>query len=118
MKFRYRYSKLQEKLISKLKETNVKFRIRRDRTVEFAKKCYPDIDVEVNEMRFQIFEKPVIYKWSSERNINDMLHLLAEKNIPFLVENYDDTEFIIYNEIDVDDIVKIENELGINQIVY
>ena len=117
MRFKYRYSKLQEKLITILEDTDVKFRIRKDRTIEFAKKWYPDVYREANEIRFQIFKKPVIYQWSGERNINEMLHILAERNIPFIVENHDDCEFIIYDEIDVDDIVQIENELGINQVV-
>ncbi len=116
MKFRYRYDKLQEKLISILKTTDVKFRIRKDRTIEFAKKWYPDIDDEVNKLRFAIFEKPVIYQWSVENNISKMLHHLAEKNIPFIVENHDGIDYIIYDEMDVEDIVQFENEMGINKI--
>lgn len=116
MRFKYRYIKLQEEFISILRKTEVKFRVRKDRTIEFAKKWYPEIDDEANEIRFQLFRKPVIYQWSGERNINDILHLLAERNIPFIVENHDDTEFLIYDEIDVEDIVEIESELGVNQI--
>lgn len=116
MKFRYRYDKLQEKLISVLHETEIKFRIRKDRTIEFAKKWYPDIDYELNEIRFDIFNKPVIYSLDQSIDIIPILHKLAEMNIPFIVENHDGEEKLIYDEMDVDKIVNIERELGINVI--
>ena len=45
-----------------------------------------------------------------------MLHHLAERNIPFIVENHDGIDFIIYDEIDIEDIVQVGNEMGINKI--
>lgn len=113
MKFRYRYDKLQEELILIIKNTDIKFRIRKDRTIEFAKKWYTYIDNEANELRFDFFENPVIYRWSVENNINEMLHHLAEKNIPFIIENHDGIDFIIYDESDISDIIQIINKMGI-----
>ncbi len=113
MKFRYRYYILQEDLISILQDTEVKFRIKKDRTIEFAEKWYQRIHDEINEIRFEIFNKPCITEWDEEENISKMLHKLAEKNIPFIVENHNGLEFIIYDYIDSREIGRIMNELNL-----
>jgi hypothetical protein len=87
-RFRYRYDRLQELLIRKLQTTDVKFRIRSDRSIEFAEKWHPEVDAEVNELRFEIFQEPVIRIWKERKEITAMLHQLADKNIPFVIEKH------------------------------
>ncbi|MCP4763922.1 MAG: hypothetical protein GY870_19275 [archaeon] len=38
---------------------------------------------------------------------------MAEKNIPFIIENHDGIDFIIYDESDISDIIQIINKIGI-----
>jgi predicted hydrolase (HD superfamily) len=67
MRFRYGYDWLQERLIKHLKEeTEAKFRIQADRTIEFAKKWYPTVDEQANEIRFEIFVKPLCRTWNED----------------------------------------------------
>ena len=116
MRFRYRYDRLQEELIKRLAESNVKLRIRADRSVEFAKKWHPAIEDEVSDIRFDIFQKPVIRIWEESIEISEILHRLADKNIPFIVENQNGTEWIIHEEADNGTIFQIECDLGLNRI--
>jgi hypothetical protein len=116
MRFRYRYDRLQESLIKQIQNTEVKFRIRSDRSIEFAKKWYSEIANRVNEIRFEIFNKPLIRTWSEELGINEFLHRLADKNIPFIVENHDGTDFIVYDEGDTEAVCQIEFDLGLNRL--
>lgn len=69
MKFRYLYDRFQEVLIKRLQEeTDAKFRIRADRTIEFAKKWYPVVYEKIAEIRFDIFVKPLIRTWGFWHN--------------------------------------------------
>jgi len=117
MKFRYLYDQLQEVIIKRLQEeTDAKFRIRADRTIEFAKKWYPDVEEKVNEIRFDMFIKPLIRAWKESIHISEITHKLADKNIPFVIENHDGTDWIIYDEHDVDAITDIERILGLGLV--
>jgi|GEM_PF-5859234 len=117
MKFRYRYDWLQEILIKHIKEeTEAKFRIRADRTIEFAKKWYPTVDDQANEIRFNMFVKPLCRTWNENVPVSESIHKLADKNIPFLIENHDGIDWIIYEEHDVDAIADIESELGLGLV--
>jgi hypothetical protein len=114
MKFRYLYDRLQEVIIKRLQEeTEAKFRIRADRTIEFAKKWYPYVEEKVNEIRFDMFVKPLIRTWNESIHISKITHKLADKNIPFIIENHNGTDWIIYEEHDVDAITDIECDLGL-----
>jgi hypothetical protein len=75
-------------LIRKLQPTDVKFRIRSDRSIEFAEKWHPEVDAEVNELRFEIFQEPVIRIWKECKDITAMLHLLADKIITGLTGSF------------------------------
>ncbi len=114
IRFRYRYDRLQEMLIKRLRDTDVKFRIRADRSIEFAKKWYPDVEEKVNEFRFGIFQKPLIRVWGEHIHISEIIHRLADKNIPFIIENHGGTNSIIYEEADTDAFSRIEYDLGLN----
>ena len=103
-------------LIRRLQATDVKFRIRSDRSIEFAEKWYPEIDAEVNELRFQIFQEPVIRIWKESTNIVDILNQLADENIPFVIENHNGIDWIVYEKADIDSFCKIEADLGVQQI--
>ncbi len=117
MKFRYRYDWLQEILIKNLKEeTEAKFRIRADRTIEFAKKWYPTVGDQANEIRFNIFVKPVCRIWNEDVPLSEFSHKLADKNIPFLIENHDGTDWVIYEDHDVETVVDIERELSLGLV--
>ena len=119
MKFRFRYDSLQEVLIKCLQEeTDAKFRIRADRTIEFAKKWYPDVDEKAGDILFDIFVKPVIQVWDESVPISELTHRLADKNIPFFIENRNGTDWIIYEEHDVDAITDIERDLGLGLFKY
>jgi len=114
MKFRYLYDRLQEVIIKRLQEeTDAKLRIRADRTIEFAEKWYPDVEEKANEIRFDMFIKPLIRTWNESIHISEITHKLADKNIPFVIENHDGTDWIIYEEHDVDAITDIERDLGL-----
>jgi hypothetical protein len=115
-RFRYRYDRLQERLIERLNKTDVKLRIRADRSIEFAKKWLADVDAEVSEIRFDIFQEPVIRIWEEDMDISEVLHRLADKNIPFIIENHNGTDWIIHEEADVEAIFQIEHDLGLNRI--
>jgi len=115
IRFRYRYDRLQETLIKHLLATDVKFRIRADRSIEFAQKWYPDINAEANEIRFKIFQKPLIRFWEEHINIAEIIHRLADKNIPFIIENHDGTDWIIYDEADTEAVSQIEFDIGLNR---
>jgi hypothetical protein len=116
IRFRYRYDRLQEELIKRLVETDVKLRIRADRSLEFAQKWYPDVEAAANEIRFEIFEKPIIRYWEESIDISEILHKLADLNIPFVIENHDGTDWIIYDESDGEAVLQIEYDLGLNRI--
>ena len=116
LRFRYRYDRLQEMLIKRLLDTDVKFRIRADRSIEFAQKWYPDVDEEANEVRFEIFQKPLIRFWEERINITEIIHRLADKNIPFIIENHNGTNWIIYDEADTEAVSQIEYDLGLNRL--
>jgi hypothetical protein len=117
IKFRYLYDQLQEVIIKRLQEeTEVKFRIRADRTIEFAKKWYPDVQEKANEIRFDMFVKPLIRTWNESIHISQITHKLADKNIPFVIENHNGTDWIIYEEHDVDAITDIERDLGLGLV--
>lgn len=116
MRFRYRYNPLQEAIIQRLHDTDVKFRIRADRSIDFAKKWYPDVDYEANEIRLKIFNRPLIRPWHEDRDISLMIHKLADMNIPFIIENHDGVDCIIYDDVDVEAVVQAENDLGLNII--
>jgi hypothetical protein len=113
MKFRYRHSRIQETLIKRLHDTDIKFRVKADRSIEFAKKWYPDVEAEVNEIRFAIFNKPLIRTWEESIDIALVIHKLADMNIPFLIENPDGIEWIIYDEVDVESVDQVEYDLGL-----
>jgi hypothetical protein len=116
IRFRYRYDRLQEMLIRRLQATDVKFRIRSDRGIEFAEKWYPEVDAEVNELRFEIFQEPVIRIWKESTNIGDILHQLADKNIHFVIENHKGIDWIVYEKADIEAFCKIEADIGLNKI--
>lgn len=116
MRFRYRYDRLQEALIKRMDETEVKLRIRADRTIEFAEKWLPDVDDQVSELRVDIFQEPVIRIWNDDMEISGVLHKLADKNIPFVIENHNGTDWIIHEEADVETIFQIEYDLELNRI--
>jgi len=116
MRFRYRYDRLQEELIKGLADTDVKMRIRADRTIEFAKKWYPAVEAKVGDLRFEIFQEPVIRIWETSIDISGFLHKLAEKNIPFIIENHNGTEWIVHEDADVETVFQIEWDLGLNRI--
>ena len=117
MKFRYLYDRLQEVIIKRLQEeTDSKFRIRADRTIEFAKKWYPYVEEKANEIRFDMFVKPLIRTWNESIHISEITHKLADKNIPFVIENHNGTDWIIYEEHDVDAITDIERDLGLGLV--
>jgi hypothetical protein len=115
IRFRYRYDRLQEMLIRKLQTADVKFRIRSDRSIEFAEKWHPEVDAEVNELRFEIFQEPVIRIWKESKEIVAMLHQLADKNIPFVIENHNGIDWIIYEKADTEAFCKIEADIGVQQ---
>jgi hypothetical protein len=116
MRFRYRYDRLQEALIKRLADTDVKMRIRADRTIEFANKWYPAIEAEVGDIRFDIFQEPVIRIWEASIDISGFLHKLADKNIPFIIENHNGTEWIVHEDADGETVFQIECDLGLNRI--
>ena len=116
IRFRYRYDRLQEILIRKLQTTDVKFRIRSDRSIEFAEKWHPEVDAEVNELRFEIFQEPVIRIWKESKDIIALLHNLADKNIPFVIEKHNGIDWIVYEKADIDSFCKIEADIGVQQI--
>ena len=116
IRFRYRYDRLQEELIKRLADTDVKMRIRADRSIEFAEKWYPSVDSELSDLRFEMFEGPVCRIWEESIEISKILHKLADKNIPFIVENHNGREWIVYEEADVETVVQIEFDLGLNRI--
>jgi hypothetical protein len=116
IRFRYRNDRLQEMLIRRLQPTDVKFRIRSDRSIEFAEKWYPEIDAEANELRFEIFQEPVILIWKESKDIAVMLHQLADKNIPFVIENHNGIDWIVYEKADIDSFCKIEADIGVQLI--
>ncbi|MFH1148583.1 MAG: hypothetical protein V1736_12875 [Pseudomonadota bacterium] len=115
-RFRYRYDHLQEMLIKRLLATHVKFRTRADRSIEFAKKRYPDIDAKANEIRFEIFQNSVIRVWEEHINIAEIIYRLADKNIPFIIENHDYTDWIIYEEADSEAVSQIELSIALNRL--
>ncbi|MCB9482345.1 MAG: hypothetical protein H6680_11080, partial [Desulfobacteraceae bacterium] len=117
MLFKYRNKNLQKKIISLLEETDVKFRIKKDKSIEFAKKWYPEVYHQAAEIRYLIFNNPVSYEWRHEIDINKMLHLLAERNVFFIIEKHDETIYLIFDEIDGDDINEVDEELGLNKII-
>jgi hypothetical protein len=78
-RFRYRYDRLQEVLIYRLAKTNVKMRIRADRSFECADKWYLAVEAEAGDIRFDIFKEPVIRIWEASIDISEFLHKLAEK---------------------------------------
>lgn len=45
-----------------------------------------------------------------------MIHKLADMNIPFIIENHDGVDCIIYDDVDVEAVVQAENDLGLNII--
>ncbi len=116
LRFRYRYDRLQEELIQRLAETDVKMRIKADRTIEFAEKWYPDVDEKVNDIRFDIFERPLVRRWVESMDISEILHQFADRNIPFVIENHNGTEWIVYEAADVETVCQIECDLGLNRI--
>ncbi|WP_320043755.1 hypothetical protein [uncultured Desulfobacter sp.] len=117
MKFRFRYDKFQEELIQRLhEETDAKFRIRADRAIEFAKKWYPVVNDTACDIRHEIFHKPVIRTWSESVPVSAFIHKLADKNIPFVIEDHNGTNLIIYDECDVEDITEILNSLGLGLV--
>jgi len=111
--FRYRYDRLLELLIRKLQTTDVKFRIRSDRSIEFSEKWHPEVDAEVNELRFEIFQEPVIRIWKESEDISKILYRLADKNIPFVIEKHNGIDWIIYEKADIDSFCKIEADIGV-----
>jgi hypothetical protein len=117
IQFRYRYDRLQEMLIKRLQATDVKFRIRSDRSIEFAEKWYPEVDAEANELRFEIFQEPVIRFWKDQMDIAKILHKLADKNIPFVIENHNGIDWIVYEKADTEAFCKIEADMGLNRIL-
>jgi hypothetical protein len=117
MRFRYRYDRLQENLIRRLQNTDMKFRIRFDRSIEFAEKWYPEIDDVVNELRFELFQEPVIRFWEDQMDIAKILHKLADKNIPFVIENHNGIDWIVYEKADTEAFNQIETDIGINRIL-
>ena len=117
IQFRYRYNRLQERLIRGLQATDVKFRIRSDKSIEFAEKWYPEVDAEANELRFEIFQEPSIRIWKESTDIADILHQLADKNIPFVIENHNGIDWIVYEKADTEAVCQIEEDIGINGIL-
>ena len=115
-RFRYRYDRLQEVLINRLAKTDVKMRIRADRSIEFADKWYPAVEAEVDDIRFDIFKEPVIRIWEASIDISEFLHKLADKNIPFIIENHNGTEWIVHEDADVESLFQIECDLGLYRI--
>lgn len=114
--FRYRYDRLQEELIKRLADTDVKMRIRANRSIEFAKKWYPTVDDHISGLRFENFHEPVIRIWNEPIEISENLYRMVDKNIPFIIEKHDDTEWIVYEKADVETVVQIESDLGLYRI--
>jgi hypothetical protein len=71
------------------------------------------VDEKACDIRFDIFLKPVCRIWNEDVPVSGFIHRLADQNIPFIIENHDGTEWVIYDECDVDTITAIERDLGI-----
>jgi len=113
IRFRYRYDRLQEMLIRKLQTTDVKFRIRLDRSIEFSAKWHHEVEAIVNELRFEIFQEPVIRIWQESEDISNLLYRFADKNIPFVIEKHNGIDWIVYEKADIDSFCKIEADIGV-----
>jgi hypothetical protein len=79
-----------------------------------VKKWYPAVEEEINEFRFGIFQKPLIRVWDEGIHISEIIHSLADKNMPFIIENHDGINSIVYEEADTEAVSQIEYDLGFN----
>ena len=54
--------------------------------------------------------------WKENIDIADILHQLADRNIPFIVENHNGIDWIVYEKSDIETFCKIEADIGVQQI--
>ncbi len=120
VKFRYVNYRLQEELIRFLQEeTDANFRIRKDRTIEYAKKWDKIVFNFVEEMYFELFEKPTIRHWTEGDALKHKLIVrMAERNIPFFEYVHDGNHYIIYSTTDTEVVCDIEREIGLMDWIY
>ena len=112
MKFRYRNNNLQNNLLDYLKsQINIKYRIRADRSIEFAKKWGEEIIEIAVHIANDIFVLPVIETWNMQNDYILYIHKLAEQNVQFVIEQWDEQIKIVTEDCDTEQIFEIKRQL-------
>lgn len=112
MKFKYKNKNLQNDLVSHLKKRkNLKFRIKRDKTIESANKWKPYIENLTAQIANEILSNPIIEEWDMRDDYIYYIHKLAEHNILFLIEQWDEQIKIVTQDRDTEQIFEIKQEI-------
>ena len=113
MKFKFKYYRLQDQLIDRIKDSGIPCRIKKDKTIEYARKHKDEIDDLICDIRFSLFERPASRIWNDDIDKKHLVDKFVESNIPYFEEDHDGVTWFLYNYCDSEIIGDIEREIGV-----
>ena len=112
MIFKFRYTRLQIDLIDELIAHKIKFKVKRDKSIELSAKWLNKFEEIVAQMINDRFSYPIFEQWNPKWDFTKYIHVLADHNIPFVVEQWDSEIRIITEDCDTFEI------FGINKLLF